>query len=362
MRFHPVALAVLVACSAALPARADDAPPTLVDRSEKVADARGLAGVDVDNARGRVQVRPSADGRIHVVATRVFRMGDMASARRYAAQTSVQAGPRAGRFAVDVHYPRRIETGVSFFDFFSINGRRKFQLPSIEVQLDVQVPAGFAVHVSTTSGDVDAGSLSGPVTVSTTSGDVRLAGSRGASSVQTVSGDIALDGVAGARVRATSGDVVANGVGVLDCSTVSGDIEVHGARDSLRLDSQSGDLSVDDAPAGIRARTTSGELAVHAACGGVSLSTTSGDLRGRLKAPLRSAELSSVSGDLTAELAPGLSARLLASTASGAIDCALPMTVLRHDRTHLEARTGPGGPVIGLNTVSGNLTVTSGGK
>jgi hypothetical protein len=362
MRFHPIALAALVALLAAPPVRANDLPPTLVDRSEKVAEVRGLAGLDVDNARGRVMVQPSSDGRLHVVATRIFRMGDSASARRYAEQTSVQSGPRSGRYAVDVHYPHRIETGFSFFDLFSERGRRRFQVPSIEVLLELQVPAGLPVRVTTTSGDVQATSLGSPLAVTVTSGDVKLSALRAPVSVQSVSGDVELEQVAGCRVRTTSGSVAVDGVSALDCATVSGDIEVKGARDSLALDSQSGDLTVADAPAGVHARSTSGELDVRGACGLVWLRTTSGEIRTRLRGPLRSADLSSVSGGVSAELVSGLGAQLAASTTSGTIDCTVPMTVARHERNHLQARIGPGGPNIHISTVSGNLTVTSGGK
>ncbi len=362
MRFHPIALAVLVAAATALPGRASSVPPTLADRSEKVAEVHGLAGLDVNNARGRVAVQPSTDGRLHVIATRIFRMGDAATARRYAEQTSVQSGPRNGRYAVDVRYPRRIETGFSFFDLFSERGRRRLDVPSIEVLLELQVPPGLPVRVTTSSGDVQAVSLCDPLAVTVSSGDVTLSALRAAASVQSVSGDVALAQVAGARVRTTSGDVSVNGVGALDCVTVSGDIEVKGARDSLVLGSQSGDLTVTDAPAGLRARSTSGELDVRGACGRVWLETASGEIRTRLRAPLRSADLASISGEISAELVSGLGAQLTASTTSGDIDCNVPMTVARHERNRLEARIGPGGPTIHISTVSGNLTVTSGGK
>jgi len=362
VRILSITIAILGTAAMALAARANDLPPTLLDRSEKTAEVRGLGGLDVDNSRGRVELRPSTDGQLHVVATRVFRMGDAATARRYAEQTSVQCGPRGSRYAVDVRYPHRIETGVSFFDLFSERGRGRFRLPSIEVILELRVPAGLPVHVTTASGDVQASSLEGPLGVTVASGDVALSALRGEATVQSASGDVALQQVAAVRVRTMSGDVSAAGVGALDCETMSGDIEITGARDSLVLGSQSGDLVVEDAPAGIRARSTSGELDVRGACGRVSLETTSGEIRTRLRGPLRSANLTSTSGDVGAELVSGMGARLTAATTSGSIDCSVPMTVSRHDRNRLEAMIGPGGPTLHMSTVSGNLTVTSGGK
>jgi hypothetical protein len=362
MKLHAIALAVLVIAASAPDSRATDAPPALLDRSEKVADVRGLTGLDVNNSRGRVEIRPSTDGSLHVVATRIFRMGDAATARRYAEQTVVRSGPRQARYAVDVQYPPRIETGFSFFDLFSERGRRRLHMPSIEVILELQVPASLPVRVNTASGDVHVVSMDGPVGVTVASGDVKLSALRGAATVQSVSGDVELEQLAAARVHTTSGDVTAAGVGAFECQTTSGDIEVGGARDSLVLGSISGDLTVDDAPAGIRARSTSGEVEVRGARGRVQIETTSGGIVVGLRAPLKSAELSSTSGDVDADLAARMGARLSASTTSGTIDCSVPMSVTRHDRTRLEALVGPGGPSIHVSTVSGNQTVTSGGK
>jgi hypothetical protein len=356
----PAVLAVLASVHVDLADR--DRPPTYSERSVLVAESRGLTALEVENSRGQVKLEASEDGRVHLSAVKACHMRDESEARRYAARTSVQAGPVGDRYVVRVHYPDRIESRLNFWDLFSERGRRNFNLPTIEVLLVVRVPAGMRARVSTVSGDVASEGLAGAQHLSTTSGDVEVHVASGPLEIETVSGDVVLERAAHARVRTTSGALTARESGALDGGTVSGDVEVEGARDSLNLYSTSGDLKVSGAPSGLRARSTSGELAIASASGNVQLETSSGDIRARLTSPLSAATLHSISGDIVAELVPGLNATLAMRSAGGAVECRMPVVLLDHDRNSLSARIGSGGTPIRVTSSSGNLTVTSGGR
>jgi len=363
VRIESLTMAALVIAACAVPARAttDDEAPQWAERSDAVAAPQGLAGIDIDNPRGTVVLRPSADGRIHVTAIKICRLPGADQARRYAAQTRVHAGIEAGRYRVRVEYPPRIDAHLSLWNVFSERGRRQFGRPAIEVRLTVDVPARLPVQTTTVSGDVTSDDLPGAQTVSSTSGDVVARGASGAVSVRTVSGDVSLEGPARAEVHTSSGDVGAAGASALAATTSSGDIEVRDARGALDLRSESGDVSVGQAPAGLTASSSSGEVLVRGASGRVHVTTQSGDVRVWLKGPLSGAELSSASGDVWAELAGGMGATLEAESTSGAIDCRGAFQVIDHGPNHLRARVGAGGAAIRMNTVSGGLTVTSGG-
>ncbi len=339
--FAAIAIALLAAIR---PAGAGTEPPSHVDRSLRVAEVRGLTGVDVDNARGSVELKASPDNLLHVTATRVIRMGTEAEVRKYTEQTTVDCGPKGNRYVVAVHYPKRIETHFDFFDLFSERGRQRLEMPRIEVRLELLVPANFAATVGTASGDVSANGLAGALDVRTASGDVNL------------------DGVTAAHVRTASGGVIARATGRLDAGTASGDVQVTAARDSITLSSQSGDVTVDGAPGGVRAHTVSGELTVRGAATRADLATVSGDLEARLQGPLANASLTSVSGDVDLRLAGGMGARLSAKTLSGSLECNGSVTLQHHDRNELEATIGGGGTPIRVKTTSGNITVTSGGQ
>jgi DUF4097 and DUF4098 domain-containing protein YvlB len=354
--------AVLAVASVGVARANEESADAYVERSDLAADVRGAATLVVNNTRGDVRLRPSADGRLHLGVTKIVHMPNAREAHSLAARTTVQAGIVGGRYVVKVNYPDRIEAHLNFWDLFSSRGRKRFHYPSLEVLVIADVPAGMAAEVNTVSGDVGTEDITGPATIGTVSGDVNVRGTRGASSIHTVSGSVVLEDAGSARVHTSSGDIRAAGAGALDCRTVSGDIDISAARDSLRLETSSGDVTVTEAPVGIRARSASGELAVGTSAGRVELASMSGDVRVRLRAPLRDADIGSTSGDVLVDLVPGTSGMLGASSTSGSIDCRAPIALLKRGRNSLDARLGNGGPPIRIHSVSGDLTVTSGGK
>jgi hypothetical protein len=354
-----IALA-LIALSARAARSADGT--AYVERSEQTVEPAGITAVEIDNSRGPVRVAASADGRLRVVAMKYCRTRRLEDERRYARETTVETANRAGRYEVTVHYPRHLETNVCFWDLFSDDGRRRLRLPSVEVRLELQVPQALPVTVATTSGDMSLEGLAGEQSLHSTSGNIEAISSRGAIDAETTSGDIVLRAVSGARVRSTSGDLHADDVAALEAHSTSGDLHVGGARRMLALETVSGGIRVTGAPEGIHARTTSGRLEIEGACARVDVGTQSGDIRARLRAPLQAAEVSSGSGDVTLELAGGVPADLSAHSSSGSIDCSVPVTVLDHDRNSFQARIGRGGAPVRIQTTSGDVSITSGGK
>jgi hypothetical protein len=361
---RPVVLPILalLLTGAATPAPASISVSPYVESSERVVDAHGLEGLAVDNPRGLVHVTTSSDGRLHVVATKTCHARRDEDARRFARETTVDAAAHDRRFVVAVHYPRHLEAGVCFWDLFSESGRRRLRMPGVEVRLEIQVPAGLPVEVATTSGDVACEGLSGAQRLTSTSGDVYAQGTSAAIEAQSTSGNVVLNDVSGARVRTTSGDVQASHLAALEAISTSGRIRVLDARKPLALETTSGGIEVRDAPAGIHARTVSGRLEVTGACARVDVETRSGDILAQLREPLQAAQVSSASGDVQLELPGGIGADLRAHSTSGSIDCTIPVTIVEHGRNSLQAKVGRGGAPVRIETSSGDVSITSGGK
>ena len=332
------------------------------ERSDRVVDVRGLTALDVNNASGLVQLRPSPDGRLHVTAVKVCRARDRALATRLCGETSVETGAVGSRFDIRVRYPRRIDVHVDFWELFHSHGDDTGFWPHLEVQLLLEVPANLALHVQTSSGDIQSEGMSGTQRLYSSSGDVTVHRSSGPLTVETSSGDLAVEQVVASRLRSSSGDIGVKDAGALDASTVSGDLSVQGARDSLVLNTTSGDIVVQDAPHGIDGHTISGQLRVRGSCGHVTLGSQSGDVRARVRGPLLAADVESVSGEVGLELAQGMDASLELGSSSGDLDCQAPVRLLQHDRNSLSAQYGRGGPRVRLRTSSGDIHVTSGGR
>ena len=91
---------------------------TLQERSERVESPQGLRVLVVENPRGWVHLRPSADGQLRVAAIKVCRAESQERARRFAAETRVQAGREGDQYAVRVTYPRKVDVRISFWDLF----------------------------------------------------------------------------------------------------------------------------------------------------------------------------------------------------------------------------------------------------
>jgi hypothetical protein len=357
VKTHHLLLAVTVAL---LPGLAAAETPTLREQSQQVVEARGIAGLRVENPRGLVQVSPSRDGRIHLTALKVTSSRMSSRARDFARETRVETSTEAGRFVVRVRYPQRQMLRTSFMQIF----RGELDLPRVEVRLALEVPARLPVDLETASGDLETTDLAGPQSLQTTSGDIEVRAAAAFLSVTTTSGNVMASGVARARVRSVSGDVTLDAArGPLDVRTTSGNIAVSGVADSVGVSSVSGDIRVDRAPRGLDAGSTSGDIVVDGLAGGVvKLRSTSGDVRFGLDRGLRRADVSTVSGGISARLADGLGCELNLTSTSGTLDSSVPLRIRTVSRHEMSGVVGGGGAPVVLHSLSGDIAVTGGGR
>lgn len=354
MRWRWLVLAVLLVPGR--PAHADD--EVWREQSQKTVEVKGFAALEIDNARGRVDLVPSADGRLHITALKIVRSGRLVQAQDLARRIVVEAGMHGDRYRVEVRYqPHHIHIGLE--DLFSFNSRR---FPRYEVRIQAEVPAGLATVVRESSGDIHSEGVAGPQVLRSTSGDVAVLSAGGRVEVSTSSGDVSADGLHAARVSSTSGDLVLEqAAGPLVASTSSGDITVRSAGDSLALSSVSGDIKTDRAPRGLRAETSSGRVSARAVSGSVRVGTASGDVSLGLREPLTGVEVGTTSGEVRLDLEPKVRCLLDLRTASGSLRVTLPMEMSRVSRRSLTGAIRGGKTAVNLHTASGDITVTGGG-
>ena len=114
-------------------------------------------------------------------------------------------------------------------------------------KLEISVPAGASLEVSTVSADVEVGGVKGAQRLESVSGNIVAAVFDEQLDLRTISGDATIDGSGGkARVftESTSGDVRATGLaGELEANSVSGDLFLElGTITHGRFKSVSGDV------------------------------------------------------------------------------------------------------------------------
>jgi DUF4097 and DUF4098 domain-containing protein YvlB len=187
---------------------------------------------------------------------------------------------RDGRYEVDVTVDDR--RGLGF-------GLRFLMQRSY--RLEVTLPPGADLRVSTGSADLRARGHYGLVDVESGSGDVEVEQSAGNASVKSASGDVLL--------RAVDGDV--------DVSTASGDVNVELLRGSGRIRCASGDVRVAEAASELTVQTASGDQEIGSVADGrVTLQSASGDMRIGIKQGSRVwVDAKSMSGDTSSELELG---------------------------------------------------------
>lgn len=172
--------------------------------------------------------------------------------------------------------------------------------------VDVIVPSGSSLEVTTASGDVSVGGEVGAVRLTSTSGDVR-ATAAGDAEVTTTSGDVTLTaGGARVRVRSVSGSarvVQRAAAPEAELETASGDLEWSGGCGRgcrLGARSVSGDVRLTLGPASdfsLRFTTASGELA-DAIGTGAAIPEGGGPATGRRGAGDGAIEVTTTSGAL----------------------------------------------------------------
>jgi hypothetical protein len=350
MTWTTLALMVVAAEGAA-----DD---TWREQSVRVVGRQGISAVEVTNARGRVDARPSADGQIHVTALKIVRAGDEATRRRLARQTVVEAAPQGGRFVVHVRYPQRHSIRIGLWE--SLSG---VSWPRVEVRIALEVPADLPVALNGTSADLFTDGLVGPQTLKTTSGDAEVHGARGPTEMTSTSGDLAAADIGRARISTVSGDLDITGArGPLFARTTSGDVLLRNSGDSLRVETVSGDVHADRAGRDVYVHTTSGDIQIGGASGRVDLGSVSGEIVVALAQPLAGAEVETSSGDIRAALADDLGCRLEMRTSAGTIEVGLPVETRTVTRREVSAVVRGGTTPVSLRTGSGSIVVSGGGK
>ena len=333
---------------------------TLREQSQQSVEARGVALVRVENPRGLVQVRPSADGRIHLTALKIARSSDRAKAVEFARDTRVETRTEAGRYVVVVRYPQRQVVRVNFWDLF----RDHYQFPEIEVRLALEVPASLPVSLKTTSGDLETTDLVGPQQLASVSGDLSVRGGAGLVEGTSTSGDLVAENVGRLRYRSVSGDAeVAGARGPLELRSTSGRVKVARAADSVLVGTVSGDVHVEESPRVLVVTSTSGDVEIAGlASGDVRIRSASGDVRLGLAPGVRRAEIATGSGDIVARVPERLACDLDLRTSSGSLDVSLPIQVRTVSRHQVSGSVRGGGVPITLRSSSGDIDVTSGGR
>ena len=293
------------------------------DTFERTFNVSGPVRIELSNGSGNVDIRGSADGKVHIVG-------------KVTAGWSVFGSSEKGVQEVVANPPVEQRDNVVRI------GKNNFSLKNISIEYKIEVPRDTEIDASVASGGMTVDNVRGPVKASSASGYLHVYRVERDTQVSAASGAIEVSGIGGIlRVNSASGDIVLTDVkGDLKVSAASGAIKVGNPGDRVDASSASGSIEI---------RGAKSDLKVHAISGSV---TVAGD-----PSASRYWELKSVSGSVDIHVPPSASFLLTAETTSGDIRTNIPVVLEEQGKHSLRAHIGSSSGRIEVHTVSGGVDV-----
>jgi len=222
--------------------------------------------------------------------------------------------------------------GISFEQVGTrLSFRPSVASPPIDIDFEVEIPAGCGLGAESIHADIDVRDTEGPIRLHSVHGDINVshAGGSGIVSVESVDGDLSLS-----RIQ-----------GEITLSSVNGEIQMSEADGVLNVQTTNGGLIVDRSRLQrFHANTQNGEL--------------------RIETPLVSGEHSfarSTNGEVELIVPADSAFTVQMKTTNGDLSCDLPHEVINGSRRNRQLRVNGGGATVELETANGDVRVRSTG-
>ena len=325
MRTHKLALPGIVLFAAAfslftLQASATD---NTFDRTFTVS---GPVRLDLSNGSGNVDIRGTADGKVHVHG-KVTKGWTLWGSPEKNIQDAVSNPPLEQR-------------GDTI-----LIGKETSWLKNVSIDYQIEVPRDTEIDASVASGGVTIDQLRGPVKCSAASGYVHVYRVDRETQLTAASGSIEVSGLGGIlRVSTASGSVdIADVKGDIQATAVSGSIHIANPGGRVEASNVSGSINVTGANNDVRAHVISGPIEV------------TGNPSGN-----RFWDLKTVSGSVDIRVPANSSFLLSADATSGDIRTNLPVMIEEQSKHAIRAHVGNSTGRVEVHTVSGGINVHSG--
>ena len=325
MRTHKLTLPGIVLFAAAfslftLQASATD---NTFDRTFTVS---GPVRLELSNGSGNVDIRGTADGKVHVHG-RVTKGWTLWGSSEKNIQETVSNPP------------------VELRGDTVLIGKETSWLKNVSIDYQIEVPRDTEIDAGVASGGVTIDQVRGPVKCSSASGYVHVYRVDRETQLSAASGSIEVSGIGGTlRVSTASGSVeIADVKGDIQATAVSGSIRIVNPGGRVEASNVSGSINVTGASNDVRAHVISGPIEV------------AGNPSGN-----RYWDLKTVSGSVDLRVPPNSSFLLSADATSGDIRTNLPVMIEEQGKHSLRAHVGNSSGRVEVHTVSGGINVQSG--
>jgi len=301
------------------PARATAADNTF-DRTLSVS---GPVRLELGNGSGNVDIRGSADGKVHIFG-------------KVSAGWSVFGSSEKNVQEVVANPP--IEQNQNVVRV----GKNSSWLKNVSIEYKIEVPHDTEIDASVASGGITVDNVRGPAKASSASGYLHIYRVERDTQISAASGSIEASGIGGIlRVSSASGDVVLN--------DVKGDLKVTAASGSIRVNRPGDRVDASTASGSIEVTGVQNDVKVHAISGSV---VVAGDPSAN-----RLWEVKSVSGSVDIRVPLNSSFLFTAEATSGNIRTNIPVILEEQGKHSLRAHIGSASGRIEVHTISGGIEV-----
>jgi DUF4097 and DUF4098 domain-containing protein YvlB len=305
--------------------------------------------------RGDIKVKASQDGQTHVVVEKSLRSDSQSSADRLNESTRAKFEQQGNIWVLDV------TTGN--FD------RGRFSL-------DVELPPGGDLSISTRNGNISVAQRPGNVNLSTEHGDITVEQvkgdavvnlKRGTLTAKNVSGNVTIDGGGDLNIEDIGGAVTMTGgyPGQLQMARIGKQVHFSTSRTDLQFARLDGELTME--LDNLHATALGGPLKLDTRNKSVHLEDLAGDvhiddknatIELKAKAPLGNMDLSTIRGEIDLSLPPKAAFQLDAQSVGGEIQTDFNVALDNSGHTATASGTfGKGGPLIRLRADHGTIQI-----
>ena len=310
---------LVLAALALAPVRAWAADNTF----ERTLNVSTPARLELSNGSGSVDIRGSADGKVHIFG-KVTGGWSLFGSSEKNVQEVLSSPP------IEQH------------DNVVRIGKNASWLKNVSIDYNIEVPHDTEIDVGVASGGVTVDNVRGPVKVSSASGYVHVYRVERDTQLSAASGAIDCSGIGGIlHVSSASGDVAV--------ADVRGDLKVNAASGSIRVKKPGDRVEASSASGSIEIEGVTGDLKVHAISGSINVS---GDPSAN-----RLWEIKTVSGAVDLRVPPNASFLFTAEATSGDIRTTIPVILEEQGKHSLRAHVGSSSGRIEVHTVSGGINV-----
>ncbi|MBN1224190.1 MAG: DUF4097 family beta strand repeat protein [Candidatus Aminicenantes bacterium] len=266
--------------------------------------------LNIETARGSIEVRAVAGSSVDIEVIRKVRTSDTDKAKK-------------------IFDDFRIDFNQSGNDVF-VKAEKKYRESiwdkiwnRLNVKYIVTVPRKYNVKLKTSGGSIAVDGLTGEVDVKTSGGSLKL------------------NSIIGPVIGRTSG-------GSIRIGEVQGDVDVHTSGGSIGIECVTGTVDAD---------TSGGGITVNEVRGSIQANTSGGSIKATLtRQPDADCRLTTSGGSVTVYLNGDIAVDVDAGTSGGSVHTEFPVTLTgKIDKKKLKAKINGGGPLLYLHTSGGSI-------